>query len=45
MLLKEKNKKVIRVPLNFYNSKSFFIRFYAYLPFIYALKNLDFNKS
>lgn len=30
---------------HFYNSKSFFIRYYAYLPFIYSLKKAKFNKS
>jgi len=28
-----------------YNSKSFFIRYYAYLPFIFSLKNVDFTKN
>ena len=30
---------------HFYNSKSFFIRYYAYLPFIYSLKKAEFNDS
>ncbi len=29
----------------FYNSKFFLIRYYAYMPFIYALKKVNFNKS
>ena len=30
---------------HFYNSKSFFIRYYAYLPFIYSLKKAEFNNN
>ena len=29
----------------FYNSKYFLIRYYAYLPFIYALKKVSFNED